>query len=61
VEDAACRGFGPFDWKRQPTAENLAAVDAANRNRSAIEAELAEACLQDQSLINEAKRRAAGL
>jgi hypothetical protein len=46
------------DWKARATAENLRAVDDANRNRSAIEAELRERCAGDEALVAEVKRAA---
>jgi hypothetical protein len=46
-----------WDWRRNPNADTLAAARAAQAARSAAEAELREACLNDEQLVADVKRR----
>ncbi len=52
----ACE-LAEFDWRRKPNADTLAAAMAAQKVRSAAEAELREICLNDEQLIADVKRR----
>ena len=40
-----------FDWRRNPSRDTLAAARAAQQARNEAEAELREACLNDEQLI----------
>ena len=48
------------DWRANPSSANLAELEACIRTRSLLESDLREACLNDEDLIDEVKRRAAG-
>ena len=52
----ACE-LAEWDWRRNPNADTLAAVRAAQEARNHAVAELREICLHDEDLIADVQRR----